>query len=175
MLPQSFGWDRRAAFRLAQRSRRPDRCCARSGPCCAFSASSAPWRATTRLRRWRRSRSPLGWCGWRAASRAAPLSAGLATQAVATRQDDLPGTDSPWRQRLGFAIGCGAEPTLVARSEEHTSELQSLMRNSYVVFCLKKKITLFENTSTNMNSHSSDHDDYSHYIFIKHIAIKTYQ
>src|SRR3546814_3010010 len=27
----------------------------------------------------------------------------------------------------------------VARSEEHTSELQSLMRNSYAVFCLKKK------------------------------------
>src|SRR3546814_945263 len=27
----------------------------------------------------------------------------------------------------------------VLRSEEHTSELQSLMRNSYAVFCLKKK------------------------------------
>src|SRR3546814_8041460 len=27
----------------------------------------------------------------------------------------------------------------VQRSEEHTSELQSLMRNSYAVFCLKKK------------------------------------
>src|SRR3546814_3599103 len=27
------------------------------------------------------------------------------------------------------------------RSEEHTSELQSLMRNSYAVFCLKKKQT----------------------------------
>src|SRR3546814_2395977 len=30
---------------------------------------------------------------------------------------------------------------LVARSEEHTSELQSLMRISYAVFCLKKKKT----------------------------------
>src|SRR3546814_3398206 len=30
----------------------------------------------------------------------------------------------------------GLEP---GRSEEHTSELQSLMRNSYAVFCLKKK------------------------------------
>src|SRR3546814_8794350 len=28
-----------------------------------------------------------------------------------------------------------------SRSEEHTSELQSLMRNSYAVFCLKTKIT----------------------------------
>src|SRR3546814_8747468 len=35
-----------------------------------------------------------------------------------------------------------ARPTIVAlRSEEHTSELQSLMRISYAVFCLKKKRT----------------------------------
>src|SRR3546814_2802579 len=32
-----------------------------------------------------------------------------------------------------------------ARSEEHTSELQSLMRNSYAVFCLKKKKTKAKN------------------------------
>src|SRR3546814_2481014 len=31
------------------------------------------------------------------------------------------------------------KPLTVQRSEEHTSELQSLMRNSYAVFCLKKK------------------------------------
>src|SRR3546814_6758904 len=31
------------------------------------------------------------------------------------------------------------DPNQHARSEEHTSELQSLMRNSYAVFCLKKK------------------------------------
>src|SRR3546814_6632023 len=30
-------------------------------------------------------------------------------------------------------------PALAERSEEHTSELQSLMRNSYAVFCLKQK------------------------------------
>src|SRR3546814_12542394 len=30
-------------------------------------------------------------------------------------------------------------PSMSARSEEHTSELQSLMRISYAVFCLKKK------------------------------------
>src|SRR3546814_9230290 len=34
--------------------------------------------------------------------------------------------------------GCEAQPLL--RSEEHTSELPSLMRSSYAVFCLKKKI-----------------------------------
>src|SRR3546814_8235040 len=34
------------------------------------------------------------------------------------------------------------------RSEEHTSELQSLMRISYAVFCLKKKNTQKSNTKT---------------------------
>src|SRR3546814_9115411 len=38
---------------------------------------------------------------------------------------------------IGDALGCGEVP----RSEEHTSELQSLMRISYAVFCLKKKTT----------------------------------
>src|SRR3546814_9766110 len=33
----------------------------------------------------------------------------------------------------------GADASAGARSEEHTSELQSLMRISYAVFCLKKK------------------------------------
>src|SRR3546814_2437491 len=35
--------------------------------------------------------------------------------------------------------GSGAAGTVRERSEEHTSELQSLMRISYAVFCLKKK------------------------------------
>src|SRR3546814_5849658 len=36
---------------------------------------------------------------------------------------------------------CMAAPRFRFRSEEHTSELQSLMRISYAVFCLKKKKT----------------------------------
>src|SRR3546814_4378774 len=35
--------------------------------------------------------------------------------------------------------GAVVEPLIGARSEEHTSELQSLMRTSYAVFCLIKK------------------------------------
>src|SRR3546814_4784093 len=35
--------------------------------------------------------------------------------------------------------GSARRITAVIRSEEHTSELQSLMRTSYAVFCLKKK------------------------------------
>src|SRR3546814_10740927 len=40
------------------------------------------------------------------------------------------------------------------RSEEHTSELQSLMRISYAVFCLKKK--------KNMKKQHKTHDRYTH-------------
>src|SRR3546814_2409099 len=42
------------------------------------------------------------------------------------------------RQRRGHALGHEPASTL-RRSEEHTSELQSLMRISYAAFCLKKK------------------------------------
>src|SRR3546814_6996209 len=49
-------------------------------------------------------------------------------------------------QRLGGMVGggddvCDVRLLLGSRSEEHTSELQSLMRISYAVFCLKKKTT----------------------------------
>src|SRR3546814_6828297 len=40
---------------------------------------------------------------------------------------------------LGRWIAASACRAKVARSEEHTSELQSLMRISYAVFCLQKK------------------------------------
>src|SRR3546814_8343382 len=40
-----------------------------------------------------------------------------------------------------------------ARSEEHTSELQSLMRISYAVFCLKKKQTHTKTHETKTNTH----------------------
>src|SRR3546814_8417545 len=43
---------------------------------------------------------------------------------------------------IGGGVPTTAKPAttaLYARSEEHTSELQSLMRISYAVFCLKKK------------------------------------
>ena len=39
------------------------------------------------------------------------------------------------------------------RSEEHTSELQSLPRNSYAVFCLKKKIALLRCFSSGGSPH----------------------
>src|SRR3546814_9553779 len=39
----------------------------------------------------------------------------------------------------GLRAQSGALYSVLSRSEEHTSELQSLMRISYAVFCLKKK------------------------------------
>src|SRR3546814_2327432 len=44
------------------------------------------------------------------------------------------------REEAGMAmVRIGAPTAELDRSEEHTSELQSLMRISYAVFCLKKK------------------------------------
>src|SRR3546814_3745613 len=54
---------------------------------------------------------------------------------------DMIGIDAPGQtvyDRLGI-LARGDRPEQVERSEEHTSELQSLMRISYAVFCLKKK------------------------------------
>src|SRR3546814_8094100 len=42
-------------------------------------------------------------------------------------------------RRAQIGDGGAATKAVVCRSEEHTSELQSLMRISYAVFCLKKK------------------------------------
>src|SRR3546814_6086173 len=46
----------------------------------------------------------------------------------------------------GGSHGCNPYPSV--RSEEHTSELQSLMRISYAVFCLKKKIKIIDKNTT---------------------------
>src|SRR3546814_2888959 len=46
----------------------------------------------------------------------------------------------------------------VIRSEEHTSELQSLMRISYAVFCLKKKIHSPNTKSRNKNIRKHTHN-----------------
>src|SRR3546814_8455003 len=53
----------------------------------------------------------------------------------------VPDTDfaAEWARRRGRSPQSLADDP--NRSEEHTSELQSLMRNSYAVFCLKKKNT----------------------------------
>src|SRR3546814_963449 len=82
---------------------------------------------------------------------------GLAAMLGDRRNDDLPdvGAGASWRSDAAEQYEFGVLPScktrrqmevpfeerrlLELRSEEHTSELQSLMRISYAVFCLKKK------------------------------------
>src|SRR3546814_3895143 len=54
----------------------------------------------------------------------------------------LPDSDRPKARKCGI--------TSASRSEEHTSELQSLMRISYAVFCLKKKKKRTNSQTTNI-------------------------
>src|SRR3546814_1906092 len=91
--------------------------------------------------------------GWRRAGSAAGLDAGgrdaAADPARAVRLaagDPARGAvgggpDSLLLPHLELAVGLELFRNRrgVARSEEHTSELQSLVRSSYAVFCLKKK------------------------------------
>src|SRR3546814_8990840 len=56
----------------------------------------------------------------------------------------------PERQQFHAVVGHPLD-----RSEEHTSELQSLMRISYAVFCLKKKNTTKNNSNKNKHLHQT--------------------
>src|SRR3546814_3428634 len=56
---------------------------------------------------------------------------------------------SPWLSPRPESYS-SSQPT--ARSEEHTSELQSLMRISYAVFCLKKKTRKYQINNLKMNN-----------------------
>src|SRR3546814_5354035 len=91
---------------------------------------------------------------------------------MAGRVDDLLARYRP--ERVALVLGTstssiGATEEAYARlsddglrSEEHTSELQSLMRISYAVFCLKKKYKLLTLTTT------SESTTYTIYLLIFH-------
>src|SRR3546814_9717964 len=90
-----------------------------------------------------------------------PAAALTASASAVVAGDAL---DSQWqrvRARLRVSFGDAAfnswlKPLVLAgevRSEEHTSELQSLMRISYAVFCLKKK-THIKVGRCNRNNHT---------------------
>src|SRR3546814_7530424 len=72
----------------------------------------------------------------------------LSSNAAETRREISHWSGGPMLYRFGFRILPYGDPgndwleldeNAFGRSEEHTSELQSLMRISYAVFCLKKK------------------------------------
>src|SRR3546814_3313564 len=70
------------------------------------------------------------YCGADIPALVRPILDGTADLVVGDRRTSEVAHFSPFKKRL---------QRLGSRSEEHTSELQSLMRISYAVFCLKKK------------------------------------
>src|SRR3546814_7273396 len=56
---------------------------------------------------------------------------------------------------------CGKIHHAPRRSEEHTSELQSLMRSSYAVFCLKKKNNIKKTTPSRTRHTNTNQDNYN--------------
>src|SRR3546814_1548227 len=85
---------------------------------------------------------------------------GKAGFVTATMSDSPSSRDSSPRDRRqgGLRVLGGS----LGRSEEHTSELQSLMRSSYAVFCLKKKktpITIIETITSHKPTHKEKAQD----------------
>src|SRR3546814_7457616 len=81
--------------------------------------------------------------------RSASYAAGVITPSTSTT--DSFSTTSPTAQQPQSAptvFDVDRDFQTVTRSEEHTSELQSLMRISYAVFCLKKKKKTIDNRKT---------------------------
>src|SRR3546814_3047697 len=85
----------------------------------------------------------------------------LSTTRMSPSRMPVPSIESPDARKRKIEL-VGLIPT--SRSEEHTSELQSLMRISYAVFCLKKKktktlthIKKINRTSTKKNKQQQKH------------------
>src|SRR3546814_4396656 len=80
----------------------------------------------------------------------------------------VPAPDSKWGEvaRAFILPADGTKPApeelhaeLHARSEEHTSELQSLMRISYAVFCLKKKKKQIKQRTQTKHKHTHKNEN----------------
>src|SRR3546814_7921819 len=77
------------------------------------------------------------------------MSAWLRDGQIAVVEDVIDGLEHATAGLIGLLRG----DNFGKRSEEHTSELQSLMRISYAVFCLKQKKTEYKSV---LASHSQD-------------------
>src|SRR3546814_1231846 len=95
-----------------------------------------------------RSVLPSTWGGSAPDRRAWPARSGLDVQvSVGARRGRLAPSSALDAGRQS------ADGAVYGRSEEHTSELQSLMRISYAVFCLQKKQIYQQNNQHITNSH----------------------
>src|SRR3546814_9799124 len=125
-----------------------------SSDVCSSDLSAAALRPSHRTAASRRQRS-CGTC----------LRGGLArvepTQDFASQEKADVLADQLGVQRLAAGVVEGAQRRTrisAGRSEEHTSELQSLMRISYAVFCLKKKKQIHaQPTHNHTNTTTADH------------------
>src|SRR3546814_8336577 len=83
-----------------------------------------------------------------------PACDGISAAANARSRSSIsPGLPSTAMRRASGKVNAdiGSAVSVGDRSEEHTSELQSLMRISYAVFCLKKNKTLKNTIQTTIN------------------------
>src|SRR3546814_5789770 len=86
----------------------------------------------------------LGWSGVEIYRQVPPIPEKVITVSnmVLMTKDDILNGQTAWQSTGGMQVGSvwgHGSYQAPDRSEEHTSELQSLMRNSYAVFCLKTK------------------------------------
>src|SRR3546814_9655405 len=89
-----------------------------------------------------RSTDPAGFgsCGRSEAAQCQGIQPPIASQAAATAMvASVIGMPARAKSMKPRRTPAAARSATIRRSEEHTSELQSLMRISYAVFCLKKK------------------------------------
>src|SRR3546814_7168782 len=94
-------------------------------------------------------RSPAAGGGLRRACPCGDADRGDEQRAGAARARDRGGAG--WRAALEHPDRGSHRRAPAGRSEEHTSELQSLMRISYAVFCLKKKKKDGQKTQVNVS------------------------
>src|SRR3546814_4680350 len=99
------------------------------------SGASPSWRASRQIPA-PTGRLPYLWSGLSHPETTLPKMRGIGNALRGGAAACLPGGREHPR---GFRTAAKPVPAGEARSEEHTSELQSLMRISYAVFCLKKK------------------------------------
>src|SRR3546814_1085800 len=129
----------------------------------------------TAWRKWRGSfrnlakRAARRWLIWSTIAFTLSMSFRARSAAAASLASLAPGSMLSARS---LKQGCSAKgckvhsKTSLARSEEHTSELQSLMRISYAVFCLKKKKK--SNITSRSTLHTSEPDTILRNTIIKH-------
>src|SRR3546814_3405305 len=83
-----------------------------------------------------------------------PMPAGSSRRAISSPQPDRPRARMTDGSSIPAPSSAMARNAVPSRSEEHTSELQSLMRISYAVFCLQKKKSKQQHTTTQHTSNA---------------------